>query len=412
MSEANSSMPSADFRTGSIFGPPPGLTNEEIDSGEAFRGNADHSNESRGKLQMLLNYLLMFEENQITDLNGYKHILLSRRNGGIDPGALRGCLRPRFLITDTNGIKAYWGLAYLLMPGGDGRSLIPLPPIFQGAYLDDQGDDPAEDNSMLLSDGDWAAYLKIEGYEATLLIQAESDPAPASSGNINDGSVWRLATWSVEGFGTDDVKTTDEEFYSCPFLPTLEETAHPFFPFLYQKKGTLKIGAPPGPEDQWYMKVWYGAVHDILTGHVTRVTNADGNTELAAKDGETWWVSMATNDEGYPVTAALVNTEPSANPFQQPEDPTVTSGHGGSYKWKAFELTLIGDRLVPRIFLGSDISWHRTLFKNVGGGEGRVYYQFNTETFQNELRTISGEGTIFVTTMGQEIIIDSCAAYP
>lgn len=394
-------MPSPDFRSPDMFGPPPGLLPDEIDVGQGLRMGAEHSNEVRGKLQHLLNYIRMFDENQITDLLGFEHTILSRRTGGIDNGFTGSCLRPRFTIDSENKVSAFWYPVYLLMPGGDGRSLIPMPPSFQGKQLDDQGDTPAADNPMLLSNGDWEAFLRVNGYEAELIIQTDDEPNPETSGPVGDVSVWRLAKWSVEGHGTEDAAITGQEFYACPFLPSIEETAHPFFPFLYRSIDSLKS---PGTE-VWKAKVWPGKVHDKHTGTVIDVANADGETVIEVADEETWWVEVTTNSEGLPTSAALTKTEPAHQVFQQAEDPSVTGGQGGAYKFKAFTLTVVGGRLVPRIYLGSDIVWDRVLFKNVGDGDGRLYKQLNTTTFQNELRTITGTGDITVTTMGDEIII-------
>jgi hypothetical protein len=78
------SMPIGDFANPPLSAPPPGLNNEEIDIGEDLRKNASSTNEGTKKLQDVLRYLNMFEENIITEARGYKHIVLSRNTGVID----------------------------------------------------------------------------------------------------------------------------------------------------------------------------------------------------------------------------------------------------------------------------------------------------------------------------------------
>ena len=399
-------MPGQEFANPPLTAPPPGLNPDEIDIGDHLMRNAQSTNEGTGKLQHLLNYLHTFRERQITDLRGYKHTILSRESGGLDASLLGGCLKPLFRISDTKQVSAFFASAFILVPGGDSRSLIPLPPKFQGVYLDDPpNSDPAQ-NSQPLSNGNWEAYITISGYNAEITVQTTSGTPPVL-GTIGDSVVWRLATWVVEDAGTEDAKISGEEYYACPFIPSIDETAHPFFPFLYQKKKSLQDD-DAGPSN-WFMKVWHSNVHDVLEGDVLPVQECDGATEKEVTAGQTWWCKLETNVTGRPTVATITESEPTIQLHREdPDIPDSTEGEEqeGVYKFKLFTLEEINGKLVPRIFLGSDIIWGRNLIRNIGGGDGRVWKWFNTNNNRHELRSLTGLGDVTITTMGDEILIE------
>lgn len=419
MSGTNHSIPSSDFQHPPLVAPPPGMMNDEIDFSEELRRNANFSNEGGGKIQDLLQYLKGFEENQITDLLGYKHLVLSRRNGGLDDAIIGGCLKPLFRLSNENKVKVYFASSFILFPGGDTKSLIPLSPKFQGQYLDNPpgGRPDPSDNHMLLSDGKWRAYIRISGYEANIYVESPDDIVTPNGGTVGDEVVWQIATWEVANSGTQQVRIFNKEFYTCPFLPVADDGAHPFFPHFYQKRNSLQSDVPGS--HSWFMKVHYGNINDLETGTQIRVDGCDATTEYSVTAGETWWVRLETSDDGAPSSATLNRGEPSQQSYREegddPEGSTL-SAQQGIYKFKLFEIGSVNGRLVARVFWGSDIPWTRNLMGNVGEGEGRVWKAFNLENKRHELRSLTGEGDVTVTTMGDEIIIEcnccSCTPYP
>jgi hypothetical protein len=376
----NSSIPAPEFSNPPLIGPPPGLNNDEFDVGELFRGNAGATNESSGKLQQLLSYLSSFSENQFTDARGYRYDVLSKITGG---ELLQGCLRPRFKIDKSKNVKLYFDPAYISIPGGDRRSLIPLVPKFNGVYLDKLN---RKEDSMLIADGEWKAWLKIDGHDANIIVQSSSDTPPLPPASIGQGAVWNLARWSVEGSGSANVNIVDAEYFSCPFLPNDISTTHPFYPNLYQKRETLETDRSVVPT--WAFTAYYGALHDIHTGTIMTCENADNSTELTGEEGDVWWVRLDTDENGAPQNLKLTKEEPSHQVHQPPEG--IVSGQQGIYKFKAFELVAFNGQLFPKIFLGADITWYRWLHENVGTGGGRVYKIFNTSTYRHEFRTVKG----------------------
>lgn len=68
-----------DFTTPPVIPLPPGVSEEEVELYDQIRQqNADHSNETRNKLAMLLEYLVGFDEFVITTGNGERHMVLSK----------------------------------------------------------------------------------------------------------------------------------------------------------------------------------------------------------------------------------------------------------------------------------------------------------------------------------------------
>ena len=375
-------------------GPPPGLDVGDFDSGELFRGNANAGNEQGGKLQSVLQYLHMFEENSITDLLGYKHMVLSRRQGGEVGAGTGGCLKPVFFQKKKNLI-AFFRPAYLLIPGGDSGGLIPVTPEFSGIPLDKPMDPDEDGDGMMMSDGDWAAWLTLDGYDAEIIVQSGGDSPPEPPANLSDGAVWNLAKWSIENSGSDEVEVVNPEYYACPFVPATDRNTHSFYPTLYQKKTKANND---GGDDSWYMKVYYGNVHDLHKGQHHRVDRCDNETEIAVKSGEEWYLKMKTDNLGVPEELEITSQAPEVMPFQPPEagvtDDTPDEGKG-TYKWKLFEIMSAGDKLVARIFHSGDISWYRWLHDNLLGDslptqdeQARVYKKFNQESYKHEFRHI------------------------
>ena len=393
MSGADRRLPEAEFVNAPMQGPPVGLDVGDFDSGEFFRGNASAGNEQGGKLQSVLQYLHMFEENSITDLLGYKHTVLSRRQGGEGEGGTGGCLKPAF-FQENKKLTAFFRPAYLLLPGGDSGGLIPVTPTFNGIPLDKPMDPVEDGDGMMMSDGNWAAWLKLDGYDAEIIVQSAGDNPPSPPSNVSDGVVWNLAKWSIEGSGDDDVKVVNEEYYACPFVPATDRNTHSFYPTLYQKK--TEIG--DDGDSSWYMKVYYGNVHDLHKGEHHKVERCDNETEILVNSGETWYFKLKTSNLGVPEELTITSEAPEVTPFQPPEkgvtDETPDEG-AGTYKWKLFEITAAGDKLVARIFHSGDISWYRWLHDNLLGDaepvedrQARVYKRFNQDTYKHEFRHI------------------------
>ena len=250
-------------------------------------------------------------------------------------------------------------------------------------------------DGMMMSDGDWAAWLTLDGYDAEIIVQSGGDSPPEPPANLSDGAVWNLAKWSIENSGSDEVEVVNPEYYACPFVPATDRNTHSFYPTLYQKKTKADNN---GSDDSWYMKVYYGNVHDLHKGQHHRVDRCDNETEIAVKSGEEWYLKMKTDNLGVPEELEITSQAPEVMPFQPPEagvtDDTPDEGKG-TYKWKLFEIMSAGDKLVARIFHSGDISWYRWLHDNLLGDslptqdeQARVYKKFNQETYKHEFRHI------------------------
>lgn len=410
MSSGEGRLPSAEFAHPPMQGPPAGLDIGDFDSGDLFRSNASAGNEQGGKLQSVLQYLHMFEENSITDLLGYKHTVLSRRQGGEEGGGTGGCLKPVF-FQKKKRLIVFFRTAYLLVPGGKSGGLIPVTPEFSGIPLDKPMDPDEDGDGMVLSNGEWAAWLTIDGYDAEIIVQSAGDSPPEPPENLSDGGVWNLAKWSIENSGEDDVKVVDPEYYACPFIPATDRNTHSFYPTLYQKKN--KVGE--GEDSSWYMKVYYGSVHDLHKGQHYRVARCDNQTEIPVSSGEAWYLKMKTSNLGVPEELEITSEDPEVTPFQPPEAGVThgtPDGGAGTYKWKLFEITSAGDKLVTRIFHSGDISWYRWLHDNLLGDsqpivdeQARVYKKFNQETYKHEFRHIVAGDQIKVTENADSITI-------
>ena len=379
-------------------GPPVGLDIGDFDSGDLFRGNASAGNEQGGKLQGVLQYLHMFEENSITDLLGYRHTVLSRKQGGLE-GGTGGCLKPVFYVGKNDQIRVYFRPAYLLLPGGDSGGLIPVTPKFQGVDLD-KPMDPEEGDGKGLSDGEYGAWLKLDGYDAEITVKGADEDPPKPPESVNDGVVWNIAKWSIEGS-----EIVDGEYYACPFLPATDNTTHSFYPTLYQSNNKIP---GDGGQSQWSMKVYYGSIHDLHTGDHYKVERCDNKTEISVSYGQDWYLEVKTDNSGVPTSFKITETEPEVEPFQPPEG-GVTSSREGTYKWKLFSIESGGGgKLVPRIFHSGDISWYRWLHDNLtyqAENKGRVYKQFNTDNYKHEFRHIVGGGATKVYEQGNSILI-------
>jgi hypothetical protein len=399
-------LPTSKFIHPSLHPQPPGLQNDDLDSADLFRQNANVTNESSDKTKSLLEYLNMFEENKITDLDGYRHTVLSRRGGGTEGGGSNNCLKPKFRIDDENRMHVYFDNMHIAIPSGDGKSVIPASPKFNEKFLDDF--DPEKD-SLRLTDGPWSAWIVIEGNTPEILVIDGSEEPPTASEVIGDKIIWNIASWTVkDSLDTGKAPSIIEaDYYTCPYLPVVEPSSHPFFPHLYQKR--KKLDTKSAASSKWFAKVYYGAVIDVMTGQRKEVLKADAKTEFQVMGGQTWYVLIRTDSEGLITTAELTEGEVDTLPFQQQEE-GVTSGVGGVYSFKAFTFDEIaGDggvsKLVPRVFLGSDIIWYRWLHKNVGSG-AKCYKRFDNANLKHEFRTFEGRGDIDVFEEGNSIVIE------
>lgn len=102
---ATPAIPSAEFNFPNLLSPPPGLTVDEMDVGQAFTQNANSTNEGTDKLRSLLIYFHMFEEVELVDNNGFKRVCLVRRTGKEE--APTTCSLGTLFTDPTDGDKRY-----------------------------------------------------------------------------------------------------------------------------------------------------------------------------------------------------------------------------------------------------------------------------------------------------------------